>query len=162
HRHLACIRYDLTVLSGPEGQAEPATPLDLILSSEMVTRPPVVADLDLDPRRTRSLTEDVLQPDGERVEGVRVTRVYRTAGSRLAVAAAMDHTFDPAVLTHERTKVDRDRAHVVFAVRALPGQTVTLTKWLAYHYGPDAGDALANRAAVTLYRAIEAGYAAAL
>jgi hypothetical protein len=37
----------------------------------------------------------VLRPDGERVDGVRVMRMYRTAGSGLAVAAAMDHSFDP-------------------------------------------------------------------
>src|SRR5215472_9232604 len=162
HRHLACIRYDLTILHGSEGQAEPVAPTDLILSSEMVTRPPVLTDPDADPRRTRSLAEDALQPDGERVEGVRVTRVYRTAGSGLGVAAAMDHSFDPAALAHVRTRVDRDRAYVVFAVRARAGQTVTLTKWLAYHYGSVDSDALAHQAAVTLYRAINAGYPAAL
>ena len=162
HRHLACVRYDLTILDGPEGQAVPGAPTDLILSSEMVTRPPVVTDPDPDPRRTRSLAEDALQPDGERVDGVLVTRMYRTAGSGLAVAAAMDHSFDPAALTHMRTRVDRDRAYVVFAVRAARGQTVTLTKWLAYHHGSVDGDALADRAEVTLYRAISAGYPAAL
>lgn len=162
HRHLACVRYDLTVLHGPEGQTEPGAPADLTLSSDMVTRPPVVTDLDADPRRTRSLAEDARQPDGERIDGVRVTRMYRTAGSGLAVAAAMDHSFDPAALTHMRTRVERDRAYVVFAVRAAPGQTVTLTKWLAYHYGSVNGDALADRAEVTLYRAINAGYPAAL
>src|SRR3712207_1164122 len=128
----------------------------------MVTHPPVLTDPDADPRRTRSLAEDALQPDGERVDGVRVTRMYRTAGSGLAVAAAMDHSFDPAALTHMRTRVDRDRAYVVFAVRTAPGQTVTLTKWLAYHYGSVAGEAVANRAEETLYRAIDAGYPAAL
>jgi alpha,alpha-trehalose phosphorylase len=162
HRHLACIRYDLTILHGPDGQAEPGVPTDLILSSELVTRLPVVTDPDADPRRTRSLAEDALRPDGERVDGVGVTRMYRTAGSGLAIAAAMDHSFDPAALTHMRTNVDKDRAYVMFAVRAAPGQTVTLTKWLAYHYGPVDSDALANRAAVTLHRASNAGYSAAL
>jgi alpha,alpha-trehalose phosphorylase len=162
HRHLACIRYDLTILEGPESSAESGTPADLILSSEMITRPPVVNDPDVDPRRTRSLAENALQDDGERVDGVRVTRMYRTAGSGLSVAAAMDHSFDPSALTHMRTRVERDRAYVVFAVRAAPGQTVTLTKWLAYHYGSVDSGALANRAAVTLYRAINTGYPAAL
>lgn len=162
HRHLACVRYDLTILHGPEGQAEPGAPTDLIVSSELVTRPAVVTDPDADPRRTRSLAEDAMRADGERVDGVRVTRMYRTAGSGLAVAAAMDHSFDPATLTHMRTRVDRDRAYVVFAVRAVPGQTVTLTKWLAYHYGSVDSDALADRTDATLYRAIDAGYPAAL
>ncbi|HJU98317.1 MAG TPA: HAD-IA family hydrolase, partial [Jiangellaceae bacterium] len=162
HRHLACLRYDLTILQGPEGQAAPDAPTDLILSSELVTRPPVVTDPDADPRRTRSLAEDALRPDGERVDGARVIRMYRTAGSGLAVAAAMDHSFDPAALTHLRTRVDQDRAYAAFAVRAAAGQTVTLMKWLAYHYGSVDSDALANRAAGTLDRAINAGYSSAL
>jgi alpha,alpha-trehalose phosphorylase len=162
HRHLACIRYDLTILDGPDGPGESGIPTDLILSSEMVTRPPVIPDAEEDPRRTRSLEEDALRPDGERVDGVRITRMYRTTGSRLAVAAAMDHSYDAASLTHIRTRVDPDHAYVVFAVRAATGQTVTLTKWLAYHYGPNDSEALANRAAVTLYRAINAGYPATL
>ncbi|MBO0845189.1 MAG: beta-phosphoglucomutase family hydrolase [Nocardioides sp.] len=162
HRHLACIRYDLTILDAPDGTGGTGVPTDLIISSELVTRPPVITNPEDDPRRTRSLAEDSLRPDGERVDGVRVTRMYRTAGSRLAVAAAMDHTYDPASLSHIRTRVDQDRASVVFAVQAAAGQTVTLTKWLAYHDGPGDSEGLANRAAVTLYRAITAGHPAAL
>src|SRR5262245_26147622 len=162
HRHLACVRYDLTVLNGFDSPADAGAPTDLVLASEMVTNPPIITDPDADPRRTRTLAEDALQPDGERVDGVRVTRMYRTAGSGQAVAAAMDHTFDPGAMTHLRTRVDEHRAYVVFAVRAAPGQTVTLTKWLAYHYGAVDGEVLATRAAVTLFRAINAGYPAAL
>src|SRR4029453_10083650 len=95
-------------------------------------------------------------------EDVRVIRTYRTARSGLVVAAGMDHEFDESVLTHIRTKLDADRAHVVFDVHARAGQTVTLTKWLAYHYGTEDATDLANRAGVTLYRARASGYAAAL
>ena len=35
----------------------------------------------------------------------------------------MDHSFDASALTHMRTRVDRDRAYAVFAVRAVPGVT---------------------------------------
>ncbi|MER5476823.1 beta-phosphoglucomutase family hydrolase [Streptomyces sp. NPDC002734] len=162
HRHLACVGYELTVLPAPQGQEEPGTPADLALSSEMVTRPPVVTDPDGDPRRTRSLAEDALRPDGERVDGVRVTRMYRTSGSGLAVAAAMDHSFDPAALTHTRTRVEQDRVSVEFTVRAAPGRTVTLTKWLAYHDGPGDSDALADRAEATLHRAMDTEFPADL
>jgi hypothetical protein len=111
---------------------------------------------------SRALADDALRPDVERVEDVRVIRTYRTARSGLAVAAGMDHEFDEAVLTHVRTKLDADRAHVVFDVHARPGQTATLTKWLAYHYGSDDATDLANRAGLTLHRAHAAGYAVAL
>lgn len=161
-RHLACLRYDLTMLDGPEGDATSGDPIDLILSSELVTHPPVVLDPTADPRRTRSLTEDALKLEGERVDGLRVIRMYRTAGSGLAVAAAMEHSFDPTTLTHLRTYVDRDRGYATFAVQAAPGRRVTLIKWLAYHYGSVEGEALADRAAMTLDRAISAGYSSAL
>jgi alpha,alpha-trehalose phosphorylase len=151
-RHLACIRYELTALDAP-GR--------LMLSSELVTPQSAVERSTNDPRQTRALT-DVLQPDVERVEDVRVIRTYRTSRSGLVVAAGMDHECDQSVITHARTTLDADRAHVVFEVHARPGQTATLTKWLAYHY--DAADAtdLSNRARLTLYRARAAGYAAAL
>ncbi len=162
HRYLARLRYDLTILPGPDGQAEPGALRDLIMSSELVTHLRVVTDPDADPRRTRSLAEDALRHDGEWVDGTRVMRMCRTAGSAMAVAAAMDHTCDPAALTHLHTRLDRDRACVLFAVRVAPGQTVTLVNLLAYHYGSGTSDALASRAAVTFGRAMGTGHASAL
>jgi alpha,alpha-trehalose phosphorylase len=74
----------------------------------------------------------------------------------------MDHDFDEESVTQVRTKLDDDSAHVLFEVDAAPGRTVVLTKWLAYHYGREAGEELANRAELTLDRARAAGYAHAL
>nr|BFE76171.1 hypothetical protein GCM10020092_094720 [Actinoplanes digitatis] len=152
-RHLACIRYELTALDAP-GQ--------LTLSSELVTRHPAAHEPADDPRRSRVLTGEALAPDADSVEDVRVIRTYRTLRSGLMVAAGMDHEFDESVITYARTTLDADRAHVVFDVDARPGQTATLTKWLAYHY--DAADAtdLPDRAEATLHQARSAGYAAVL
>ena len=77
------------------------------------------------------------------------------------MAAGIDHDFDGSSMTHVRSGLDGDRAHVVFEVDAPAGQTVVLTKWLAYHYGEDAAAALADLAALTLRRARATGYAAA-
>jgi alpha,alpha-trehalose phosphorylase len=152
-RHLGCIRYELTALDAP-GR--------LMISSELRTRRPMAQEAAFDPRQTRSLTEEALRPDVERVEDVRVIRTYRTARSGLVVAAGMDHEYDEAALTHLRTRVDADRTYVVFDVHAPTGKTVVLTKWLAYHDGRgDAAD-LANRAGATLYRARRFGYTANL
>jgi alpha,alpha-trehalose phosphorylase len=104
----------------------------------------------------------VLRLDAERVEGARAIRAYRTARSRLVVAAGMDHEFDETTVKHVRTKADAGRVHVLFEIDALPGQPVTLTKWLAYHYGTDEAADLVNRAGVTLYQARATGYAKAL
>ena len=158
HRHLACLRYRVTVLEEPG----PSGPIDLVLSSELVRDAPSIGDTGVDPRRTRSLGEDVLRHEGDRVAGVHVVRTYGTARSALGLAAAMDHTFDADDLTHLRTQVEGDRALVTFAVHAVPGRSVTLTKWLAYHFGAVGSETLADRAETTLDRAIAAGYDAAL
>ena len=151
--HMACIRYSVTALDARSR---------LVISSELRTPDTTPEEAALDPRRSRALTEEVLQPDVERTEGVRVIRSYRTRLSGLSVAAGMDHEFDEKSMTHVQTKPDIGRTHVVFEVDALPGQTVTFTKWLAYHYGAEDGADLANRAELTLQQARAAGYASAL
>jgi alpha,alpha-trehalose phosphorylase len=151
-RHMACIRYAVTALDAPGA---------LIISSELRTPHGTPEPSTNDPRQSRPLVDEVLRPDVELSDDVRVIRSYQTAGSQLAVAAGMDHEFD-ANNSQVRTKLDAARAHVVFEVDAPTGHTLTLTKWLAYHY--DAHDAadLINRVGVTLHRACAGGYEAAL
>ncbi|MDG6106308.1 HAD-IA family hydrolase [Dactylosporangium aurantiacum] len=152
-RHMACLRYEVTALDGPG---------HLVLSSELLTPRPAAEGQVVDPRQSRALAEGALEPGLERAEGVRVIRTYRTARGGLVVAAAMDHEFDERTVTPVRTKLDGHRAAVAFEAHARPGQTITLTKWLAYHYGAEDAADLADRAAVTLYRARGAGWASAL
>jgi len=152
-RHLACIHYEVTALDAP-GR--------LVISSELRTPHGTHEGPSLDPRRTRAFTDEILRPDVERVEGTRVIRAYRTTQSGLAVAAGMDHDFDETVIANARSKIDASRAHIAFEVDAAVGQTVKLTKWLAYHYGPEDAADLADRAARTLHRARGDGHAGAL
>jgi alpha,alpha-trehalose phosphorylase len=152
-RHMACIRYEVTAVDAP-GR--------LVISSELIT-PHLTQEREaLDPRQSRAFTDEVLRPDIEHAEGVRVIRTYRTARSGLAVAAGMDHDLDETAVTSIRTKLDAARAHVVFEFDAARGQTVQLTKWLAYHYGTGDTADLANLAGLTLHRSRTGGYAAAL
>ncbi len=151
-RHLACLRYEITALDRP-GR--------LVVSSELLTPVDAVGeDLTLDPRQTRRLA-GALVPGPERAEGLRVIRTYRTAESGLTVAAGMDHEVDGGAV-HVGTRVDAERARVVFDVDAQVGITVGVTKWLAYHYGKDSAPDLVNRAGMTMHRARAAGRAAAL
>jgi alpha,alpha-trehalose phosphorylase len=152
-RHMACIRYELTALDRP-GR--------VLISSELRTPGGAQDTASLDPRQSRAFSNEVLQPDVEHVEDVRVIRTYRTAGSGLVVAAGMDHDFDETSMSIVDTRLDPARARVVFEVGAAPGQTVALTKWLAYHYGAAEPADLANRAGLTLQRARSYGYAGAL
>jgi alpha,alpha-trehalose phosphorylase len=151
-RHMACIRYQVTALDAG-GR--------LVVSSELRTPGGHGVGAGLDPRQSRALGGEVLQSGVERVDGVRVIRSYRTAHSGLTVAAGMDHDFDVDV-THVRTDVHGEGAYVVFELDAAPGQPVTLTKWLAYHYGSEDGVELANRAGLSLHQARTSGYATAL
>lgn len=148
-RHMACIRYTVTALDGPA---------HLVISSELATPVHHEEDVAFDPRRSRALTDDALYADHEQVDGARVIRTYRTTGSGLAVAAGMEHELDGAAVTDRRTTLTADRAYVTFEIDARPGEPVTITKWLAYHYGAESGAELAARAGLTLQRATAAGY----
>ena len=59
----------------------------------------------------------------------------------------MHHEFDPTTVTHAHTRMDPGKAQVVFHIAAEPGQTVTISKWLAYHYGKAEPTELADRVA---------------
>jgi alpha,alpha-trehalose phosphorylase len=152
-RHMACIRYQVTALDGPA---------HLVIASELRTPRSTPEGAVLDPRRSRALADEVLQPGIERVEGGRVMRSYRTAQSGLVVAAGMDHEFDDESVTPIRTEFDAGRAYVLFEVDAPSAQPVTITKWLAYHHGMEDAEDLVDRAGLTLNRARTTGYAGAL
>jgi alpha,alpha-trehalose phosphorylase len=151
--HVACITYEVTALDGP-GR--------LVISSELVTPRGAADGLSLDPRQSRAFAHEVLEPVLERVDGAHVIRAYRTAHSRLVVAAGMDHDFDAETMSSPITRLDAERARVVFELDAAPGQTVNLTKWLAYHYGAENPEDLANRAGLTLQSARSRGRTVAL
>jgi alpha,alpha-trehalose phosphorylase len=152
-RHMACIRYQVTALDAPAR---------LVISSEMRTPRSTAEGTALDPRRSRALAGEVLQPGIERVEGGRVIRSYQTVRSGMVVAAGMDHQFEDENVAPVRTEFDATRAYVMFELDAPAGHAVTFTKWLAYHFGPEDADDLADRAGLTLERARASGYAAAL
>ena len=148
-RHLACIRYEVTALGAPAR---------VVISSELVTpQEDDDAELALDPRQGRRLGPGTLLPDVERVDGMQVIRTYRTRSSGLAVATGMGHEIDATSVTDVRTELDHARARVIFEVEASVGVTVGLTKWLAYHHGATQSADLADRAALTLHRAVTSG-----
>jgi alpha,alpha-trehalose phosphorylase len=152
HRHLACVRYHITALDEP-GR--------LTVVSELVTPTDQHAGGDADPRRSRSVGEQVLQLEHEQSDGPRALRCYRTRSSRLAVAAGMDHDVDAEYVVHRETTSDDERVRVVFDVTAPVGRTATIVKWLAYHHGPESTAELVSRSVTTLDRARDQGYAAA-
>lgn len=150
NRHLACIRYQVTALDRESR---------LVVSSDLVTAPQMDQGLPHDQRRSRTFGDDVLTPMGDNLDGPRIVRSFRTKQSGLTVSAGMDHEFGPHV-QYVDTKVDDDRARVVFGIDAPLNETVTIYKWMAYHYGQDEAADLRYRAEASIVRARSAGYAA--
>ena len=125
HRHLACIRYEVTALD------EPAT---LTLSSELVTHYRSEATLD-DPRRGLGVARGVYEHLVGQTADARALLAMRTTGSQLTVACGMHHEIQGDDVQHAGTSVGEDFARSLFRVEAEVGRPAVLTKWVAYHHG---------------------------
>ena len=111
-RHLACIRYEVTVLWKP--------PTHLVI---VVRARHAAGDHAAEVGSTRGgpgrWTAEACTPRASASRAPVSIRTYRTAASGLAVAAAMDHDVRRAHAPGVETHLDGDRAHVVFAVEPL-------------------------------------------
>jgi alpha,alpha-trehalose phosphorylase len=149
HRHLAAIAYELT--------AEDAE-ADVVISSELLYQQPLPVD-STDPRLAEGFVGRVLHPSGTHSEGLRAILTYRTQSSGLVLGCGMDHRIDGSSgLTAERTCED-DLAAVVFKAVVDRGASLSICKFLGYHYS-DAADPVQIRSQTgwTLSRAVESGF----
>ncbi|MEJ5918970.1 MULTISPECIES: glycoside hydrolase family 65 protein [unclassified Corynebacterium] len=116
---------------------------------------------DLDPRRSETLTERVLQPtfQSESPDGNRSTLSYRCTRSGMTVACGMDHRFtvttpdgvEPYLESEQLTQ--EDSAQALYHVNAPAGAIIRLEKFVAYHSSRHVrGEELAFRCARTLNR----------
>ncbi len=129
-----------------------------------------------DPRRSRTFDRRVLEPvlqahaDAGSPGGGTVTLGYRCVESRMTIAAAYRHTVAAGGDVAFDTELTGDCAATTLRLDARRGDTVTLTKYVAYHSSdqvPDAsGDVsieeLAARCRSTLDAAEAAGWQRAL
>jgi alpha,alpha-trehalose phosphorylase len=146
-RHLVALRLELTMLEG-------AT--DLELGSELVLREPDRGGDD-DPRRGRGFAERVLEPVSSRAAGTRALLEHETRHSGLRLASGTAHRYGGVPVEISSTALP-DGAETRVRAKLEAGQTLQLDKFAAYHWAT--GGALAARVAVTLDRAVEAGFAA--
>ncbi len=171
HRHLAVLRLSLEVLDAPAA---------VTITSQLVNRQDVATRnagrTKADPRGgrifDRRVLEPVLQthPDAGSPGGGTVTLGYRCVGSGMTIAAAYRHAVAAGGDVAFDTELAGDRAATTMRLDAAPGDTVTLTKYVAYHSSsqvPEAsGDVsieeLAARCRGTLDAAEAAGWEAAL
>jgi len=146
HRHLAAMSYEVSALDSD---------VRIAISSELVTHGP--GETSDDPRRGKGFAEKVLVPLAARADGARAVLELATRNSGLQLAVGMEHEIEGAGSVEVRA--EGDGARVVVMADLEPGQHVTLSKYVAYHWSERAPDGdLASRVDRTLDRAARDGY----
>jgi alpha,alpha-trehalose phosphorylase len=139
HRHLAVLRLEVTLLDGSA---------PIVISSQLLNRQDGedeyhVTDAALgegvDPRQARRFDHRVLQPrlqqhvDPDDPAGGEVTLGYRCSNSGMTMACAYRHELETPCSHEVETSVGPDLAKTVFTIEAHADQTISLTKYVAYH-----------------------------
>jgi alpha,alpha-trehalose phosphorylase len=171
HRHLAVLRLSLELLDAP---ASVTITSQLVNRQDVATR--ATGPAHTDPRRSRTFDRRVLVPvlqthtDAGSPDGGTVTLGYRCVESGMMIAASYRHAVAAGGDVAFDSELTGDRASTTMRVDAGPGDTVTLTKYLAYHSSSQVPEAsgvvsieeLAARCRSTLDAAEAAGWARAL
>ena len=122
HRAVAAIHYEVEALE--DG-------VSVVLQSELVANEPLPEPDDGDPRAGTTLVAP-LQSESFSDHRNRVTLAHRTTGSRLLMAAAMDHEVDAPGDPRIRVRSSEDLGRVTFTTDVEPGERLRLVKFLAY------------------------------
>jgi alpha,alpha-trehalose phosphorylase len=140
-RHLVAIDYEVVALDA----------VRIAISSELVThQPEQTAD---DPRRGKGFADKVLVPLAAHAEGGRAHLQLATRESGLELACGMAHRVDAEAVA----SAAGDAAAVVVEAELAAGESLRLSKFVAYQWGARALPHLVER---TLDRAVRSGYEA--
>ncbi|WP_370249174.1 glycoside hydrolase family 65 protein [Nocardioides sp.] len=159
NRHLAVMTYEVTLLDA-------AAPL--IISSQVLNRQDAdrgaaveLAKADFDPRKAEGFGHRVLLPenDHEPLPEGRLALRYKCAESGMTVALAVEHHLDCHSHVHVDTETDDDMVKSIYRLTGQPGETIRLTKTVAYHTARVVPTReLLDRCLRTLDRAAEQGH----
>lgn len=145
-RHLMCISVEVTALDGTA---------EIMLETDLVV-PHIEFDDDGDPRRARHLDDALLRLE-DHVDGDRLVVVHHAPMSKLNAVSGAHHVVGGDGVLSARFD---GRSYVVRG-RLVAGQSMVLTKFLAYDYGADGTIARPlDVVSSTLDDAVAAGYAA--
>ena len=159
-RAIGAVRYEVEPLDGPAR---------IVLQSELVANEELPRRQD-DPRAAAML-ENPLVSDLHNVGGTRITLVHTVRHSGMRVAAAMDHTVELVTSNGEehsdpdalgvRVEAEEDLGRFTVGGVVTPGQTVRLTKFVAYGWSatrslPAIRDQVDGALAAALYGGWEA------
>jgi alpha,alpha-trehalose phosphorylase len=120
-RAIVAIQYEVEVLDATAS---------VVVQSELVANE-VGVQSDADPRAAAALNAP-LAPLGNQHSELRAVLMHQTRGSRLMLAAAMDHALEGPDSTTTRIESEDDMARLSVATDLAPGQKLRLTKYVAY------------------------------
>ncbi|MFA9565938.1 MAG: glycoside hydrolase family 65 protein, partial [Acidimicrobiales bacterium] len=164
HRHLAMVTLEIELLDHPA---------PIVVSSQLLNRQDGEDEYHVrsaalgegrDPRKARTFDHRVLEPllqrqRNEADAGGEVTLGYRCTNNRMTVACAYQHLVQTTCeYTAETAIASGDLAKTVFTINGAPGDTVRITKLIAYHSSTGVPtEELADRCSRTLARARSEG-----
>ncbi len=150
HRHVAAISYEVTLLNADA---------PIVIASELVYQEETKA-VEGDPRASRAFAERVLLPQTLRFSDAKVILTAMTRTSGMTLACGMDHQVEMRGDYDIKNHSHGERGRVVVSAHGIAGQTLRLTKLLAYHTSTNSPvDELAERVEESLARARIYGFA---
>ncbi len=149
HRHLAAISYQVTVLNASAAVG---------ISSHLAAAADAAVE-NTDPRKAPGFREQPLVAQRAYSSGRRVTLGYQTRRSAMTLACGADHVIETAASHRAVATCADDLGEVAFAVAALEGEPIAITKYLSYHAAPATPiDELCDLADGTLDQAVGLGF----
>ncbi|OLR92704.1 glycoside hydrolase family 65 protein [Actinokineospora bangkokensis] len=147
-RSVAAIRYEVTPL---------AEATQLVVQSDLLANEPIESDT-RDPRVALALKAP-LAAEFHRAEGHAAVLVHRTRESGLRMAAAMDHEVEANDGVRTEITAEEDLARLTIAADVAAGETLVVTKYLAYGWsGQRSAPALRSQAEAALAGAMQTGW----
>lgn len=146
------------ILNRQDGQDEFGSTQDPDRWVASVNAPSDSVNTGFDPRQAESFANRVLLPLVQVDEGERVKLSYRTAHSGMTLAVGATHELSTQNDFHITSHVSADMAKVEYQVNAVPGESIRLVKFFAYHDSRRmSAQELLDRVDRTLQRALDAG-----
>ena len=149
-RHVAAISYRVTVLNAEAF---------VMISSETRMNERSTSGHEDDPRLARAFSGRVLHQRASYSKERRVVLCHATEKSRLMIACATDNVLESSCPYSYKVDHTGDFGQVAFAIEALPGCPIQLTKYMVYHTSQTASsEQLTGRAEWTMDRVVSQGF----
>lgn len=129
HRHLAMITYQVSLVDFPA----PVAVVSRVLNrQDSANGDPLQRDKEPDPRLGRVFEHRVLESTAAEMEEGRFLLGYRAANSGMILGIGVDHVIECDAEVRVEGEVDPDSSELVVAFDGRPGDTLRITKYVAY------------------------------